>query len=57
MSVQFTKKQVEYLMKKTGSDDPNEAIDIFADLIADERVDPTQMPLYVNKLMEKDGVK
>lgn len=56
-SVQFTKKQVEYLMQKTGAEDPDEAIEIFAYLITGEKIDPSKMPLYVNKLMDKDGVK
>lgn len=56
-SVQFTKKQVEYLMRKTGAEEPDEAIEIFMVIISNERIDPTKIPLYMKKLMDKDGVK
>lgn len=54
MTVHFTKEQIEYLMKKTGSEDPNEAMEIFSLIIREERIDPSKMPTYVNKLMERD---
>lgn len=56
-SVQFTKKQVEYLMDKTGADSPDEAIETFMVIISEEHIDPTQIQAYVKKLMDKDGVK
>lgn len=56
-SVQFTKKQVEYLMQKTGADSPDEAVEIFMVIISGENIDPTKIPIYVKKLMDKDGVK
>lgn len=56
-SVKFTRKQVEYLMTKTGANDPDEAIELFMVIISEERIDPSQIPTYVKKLMDKDGVK
>ena len=56
-SVQFTKRQIEYLMLKLGSATTDEAIETFMTLISEERVDPLQAPLFVKKLMEKDGNK
>ncbi|MCX9024659.1 MAG: hypothetical protein OIN85_01020 [Candidatus Methanoperedens sp.] len=56
-TVSFSKRQIEYLIKKTGADNPQEAIEIFALIIRDERIEPTRMLLYLNKVMEKDGVK
>lgn len=53
----FTKEQVEYLMDKTGADDPYEAIDIFAVALRDERVDPNKLMAYLTRLMLKDGIK
>lgn len=54
-TVRFTKEQVKFLMRKTGSDDPNEAIDIFSQIIKLENIDPSKMITYLNKLMEKEG--
>lgn len=54
-TVHFTREQVEFLMLKTGADDPDEALEIFSLAIRKESVDPTQMPLYVKKLMEREG--
>lgn len=55
--INFTKKHVEYLMDKLGADEPQEAIDTFAEAIKKERVDPGDMIMYLTRLMEKDGVK
>ena len=54
-SVKFTKKQIEYLMNKTGTDDPQEAVEIFIGIIKDEKMDPLKMPLYINKIMEREA--
>jgi hypothetical protein len=56
-SVKFTKKQVEYLIERLGIDDPNEALDAFIRIMSEENIDPNKAPLYVDKLMGKDGVK
>lgn len=56
-TVHFTKEQVEYLMIKTGADDPDEALEIFATLIRRENIEATKMPFYIKKLMEKEGMK
>jgi len=53
-SVQFTKEQVQYLMNRLGVSTTEEAMEMFATAIRQEGVDPTKMPLYVNKLMEMD---
>jgi hypothetical protein len=54
--INFTKKQIAYLMEKTGSEDPNEAVEVFAVILQREHIDPTKMIAYLNKLMAKDGV-
>lgn len=56
-SIQFSKKQVEYIMHKTGDADPDAAIQTFMVIISEERIDPTKVHIYVKKLMDKDGVK
>ena len=57
VSVKFTKKQVDYLIQKTGANDPDEAIEIFMAIITGEQVDPSKTAIYVKKLMDKDGIK
>ncbi len=54
-SIDFNRKQVEFLMLKTGADTPQEALEIFAKAIQAERVDPSKMLAYLNKLMEKEN--
>lgn len=55
--VSFTKKQILYLIEKTGAKDADEAMDILTFCFSKEHVEHSKMPAYVNKLMEKDGVK
>jgi hypothetical protein len=54
-TVHFTREQVEFLMRKTGADDPEEALEIFSVIIRSENIEPTKMPLYIKKLMEREG--
>lgn len=56
-SINFTRKEAQYLMAKTGADDFNEALEIFSKLIQAEHINPEKMPEYVKKLMEKDGIE
>lgn len=56
-SVNFTKKEIVYLISKTGAESPEEAMQIFVTAIESERIDPGKISLYIKKLMEKDGVK
>lgn len=53
-SIDFSRRQVEFLMLKTGADTPQEALEIFARAIQAEHVDATRMLVYLNKLMEKE---
>lgn len=54
MTVHFTREQIEFIMQKTGSEDPNEAIEIFCNILRQERVDASEMPKYLTKLMARD---
>lgn len=56
-TINFSRKEVEYLKAKTGADDFNEALAILSNIVQQERVDPEKILIYVKKLMEKDGVK
>lgn len=54
-SVHFTKEQIVFLLKVTGASTPNEAVEILVSIMQAERIDPTQMPIYIKKLMERQG--
>lgn len=56
-SVKFTKKQIEYLMQKTGATTPDEAIETFMTIVSSEYIEPSKIASYIKKLMDKDGVK
>lgn len=56
-TVYFSKVQVEYLMKKTGCKDPNEAVEIYSAIIEQEGVDPHKMVAYLSLIMERDKSK
>jgi hypothetical protein len=54
--INFDKKQVKYLVEKTGRHDPHEAVDYFVQLIKQEGLGNDRVLVYLAKLMEKDGV-
>ncbi len=53
--IHFDREQVNYLIKKTGQEDPQAAVEAFANLIRLENIDPFKMHEYLKRLMEKDG--
>lgn len=55
-TIHFTQKQIEYLIKKTGADNADEAAEIFIVMMNEERIDPSKMTVYLDKIMEKDRV-
>lgn len=55
-SIRFTKKQLEYLIKKTGAGEPDEAVEILVKLFMELDLDPFKMQDCVDLLMKKDGV-
>lgn len=54
MTVHFTRDQIEYIVKKTGCDDPNDAMETFIAIITEERVQHDKIHVYLKKLMERD---
>lgn len=57
MTVHFTREQIDYLMRKTGSEDPEEAMEVFVGLMTREGIPTSKIPVYLNKLMERDRGK
>jgi hypothetical protein len=54
--VQFDQKEVDYLMHKTGLNDAQEAVALFAKIVNDFQLDPFKMHEYIKRLMEMDDV-
>jgi hypothetical protein len=55
--IHFTRSQVDYLIKKTGENEAGEAIEVFVKIIQSEGIDPMKMIDYLDRLMEKDGIR
>lgn len=55
--VHLTKEQIEYLLMKTGAQSTQEAFELLSAAMVAEKVDPLRMPEYLNKMMEKDGLR
>jgi len=55
VTVTFTREHLEFLMMKTSTNDPDEALEIYAAAIKKEGVDPTKMIVYLKRLMEMEG--
>lgn len=53
-SIHFSKKEVEYLVEKTGEDDPQKAVELFATIIKSEGIEPMKMMEYLKLLMARD---
>lgn len=51
-SIKLTEKQVEFLMCIFYTDDPNEAIDMFLEILIEENIDPMKMSAFIDKMME-----
>jgi len=57
MNISFTVEQINYLMIKLGTKDPDEALDIFTRLIQEVNADPAKIPQYLDHLMKADGLR
>ena len=55
--IRLNQAQVDYLKKKLATNNVQDAVDILVTIMVEERIEPTRLIVYVNKLMEKDGVK
>lgn len=55
--IHFTRSQVDYLIEKTGETEAGQAIEVFATIIQSEGINPLKMLEYLDRLMEKDGVR
>lgn len=54
-SVRLSKKQINFLMSKFETDDPDEAVELLIESMVMKSVDPMQMQAYINKLMAKEN--
>lgn len=55
--IYLNRQQLEYLVRMTEMADPKDAIERFAVILLEERVDPAKMNQYIDKLMEKEAAK
>lgn len=55
--VHFDMEQIQYLVVKTGADDPSQAVEIFMEIIRSEKVDPFKIEVYLQRLMEMDKTR
>ena len=53
--IHFSKREVEYLIEKTGDDDPHKALETFLSIAKSEGVEPTRALDYLKILMERDS--
>lgn len=51
--IRLTKKQIDFVMEHTMELDPEKAVERFADLMIMERVDPTDMVILIDKLIQR----
>jgi hypothetical protein len=51
--INLNRRQIEFIVYMTEISDPMDAIKKFASIMVDEKVEPTKMPQYVNKLIER----
>lgn len=56
-SIKLSTNQIYFISKKTEIEDPQQAIEYLAELMIKEKIHPSKMPDYVNRLMEKDRKK
>lgn len=55
--IHFSKTEVEYLIVKTGEEDPHKAVELFATIIKSEGIEPLKMVTYLRALMERDRIR
>jgi len=51
--VQFSKEQIEFLTYYTETKDPMKAVDKFVKIMVEEKADPREILLYLNKIIAK----
>lgn len=56
-NIELTQEQVSYIIDKTGIEDKKQAVTYFAEVMMLEKIHPTQMSLYVSKMMEREKTK
>lgn len=52
-NVRLNRAQIEFLVYMTEIKDIDRAVEKFVTILLEERADPSQIVLYINKLMEK----
>lgn len=55
--ISLTYDQIAFIMKHTGIGDKQKAIEYFAEIMLQERISPSKMPFYVDKMMDKEKKK
>lgn len=53
--VRLTSKQIKYIMEMLEIDDAKQAMQEFATMMMEENLHPNNMPLVIDKIMEKQG--
>lgn len=56
-AVRLSYHQIDWISKATGIPDRQQAINYFAELMTKERIDISRMPVYVQRMMEKEAKK
>ena len=51
--IYLTREEQIWLMEMTEAKDSQDAVEIFASLMAEERADPTDLKKYLKKIMRK----
>jgi hypothetical protein len=51
--INLNRRQIEFIVYMTEIRDPMEAIKKFASIMVEEKISPTKMPEYVNKLIDR----
>lgn len=57
MKVTLTQEQINFIIHQTGISSKNEAIEYFAALMVEERIDPKKLGMYVSMMMNRLKVK
>jgi hypothetical protein len=55
-NIHFDGIQLQYLMMKTGEDEPAKAVEVFMVALRFHQIDPFQAHVYLKRLMQMDGI-
>lgn len=54
-SIKLSKKQINFLMSKYETDDPDEAVELLIESMVLKSIDPMQMKVHIDKMMAKEN--